>query len=382
VSLAHRRREVTVSAEGTGQDGAPPRESRRKYAVLFLALAVFAVAGVLVASQSNPNSVTGPVDTSHLPLGPPLPGLSDAKGWINSSPLAPSDLQGKVVVYDFWTYSCVNCVRSLPYLRSWYDRYRQYGLVVIGIHSPEFDFEKDHGNVTNAVKHLNVDYPVALDDDMAIWNQFGNQYWPETWVADRQGRLRYQHVGEGDNATTEDVLRRLLGVPASAPRARVVNGTNLGQPPQQSQAVTQETYLGTDHGTAGVKPGLVSYPEPQGLRLGDARVVGSWLGSGQQVQAAAPGAAVVLSYRAREVNLVMASATGQPVDVTVELDGKPLPASYRTSQTMVDGQGQTFVQVSGSDLYRLVLGPLIEQHTLRLTVRSAGVQVFAFTFGA
>ena len=371
-----------MSAEGTGQDGAPPRGSRRKYAVLFVALAVFAVAGVVVAGQSSPTSVTGPVDTSHLPVGPPPPGLSDAKGWINSTPLTPSDLQGKVVVYDFWTYSCVNCVRSLPYLRSWYDRYRQYGLVVIGIHSPEFDFEKDHGNVANAVKHLNVDYPVALDDDMAIWNQFGTMYWPEKWVADRQGRLRYQDIGEGNYATTEDVLRRLLGVPASAPRARIVNGTNLGQPPQQSQAVTQETYLGTDHGTAGVQPGLVSYPEPQGLRLGDARVVGSWLGSGQQVQAAAPGAAVVLEYRAREVNLVMASAASQPVDVTVELDGKPLPASDRTSQTMVDGQGQTFVQVSGSDLYRLVLGPSIEQHTLRLTARSAGVQAFAFTFGA
>jgi hypothetical protein len=206
--------------------------------------------------------------------------------------------------------------------------------------------------------------------------------WPEKWVADRQGRLRYQDIGEGNYGTTEDVLRRLLGVPASAPRARVVSEPNVGRPPQQSQAVTQETYLGFDHGTAGVQPGLVTYPEPPGLHSGDARVVGRWLGSGQQVQAGAPGAAVVLDYRAREVNLVMASAGGQPVDVTVELDGKPLPAPYRTAQTMVDAQGQTFVRVSGSDLYRLVLGSSIEPHTLRLTARSAGVQAFAFTFGA
>jgi thiol-disulfide isomerase/thioredoxin len=371
-----------MAVEESGPGGGAPRESRRKYLVLFVAVAVFAVAGIVVAGQSSPTSVTGPVDTSHLPVGPAPPGLTDAKGWINSTPLSASDLQGKVVVYDFWTYSCVNCVRSLPYLRSWYDRYRQDGLVVVGIHSPEFDFEKDHGNVANAVKNLNVDYPVALDDDMTIWNQFGNQYWPETWVADRQGRLRYQHIGEGDDVTTEDVLRRLLGVQTSAPRARVVSGTSLGRPPQQSQAVTQETYLGTDHGTAGVQPGLVTYPEPQGLTTGTARVVGPWLGSGQQVQAAAPGAAVVLAYRARAVNLVMASAAGQPVDVTVELDGKPLPASDRTSQTMIDGQGQTFVRVSGSDLYRLVLGPSIEEHTVRLTARAAGVQAFAFTFGA
>ena len=370
-----------MSGEETGV-GAPRRESRLKYAVLAVALVVFAVAGVIVASGSSPNSVTGPVDVTHLPLGPPPPGLSDAKGWINSPPLTAADLQGKVVVYDFWTYSCVNCVRTLPYLRSWYDRYRTDGLVVVGIHSPEFDFEKDHANVTAAVSNLHVDYPVALDDDMAIWNQFGAQYWPEKWVADRQGRLRYQDVGEGSYGTTEDVLRHLLGVPASAPRARVVSEGKTGRPPAQSQAVTPETYLGFDHGTAGVQPGLVTYPEPPSLAAGDARVVGPWQGSGQQVQAAAPGAAVVLDYRAREVNLVMASGTGQPVDVTVTLDGKALPVSSRTAQTMVDAQGQTFVRVSGSDLYRLVLGPSIERHTLRLTARAAGVQAFAFTFGA
>jgi thiol-disulfide isomerase/thioredoxin len=373
-----------MSGEHATADTARSGASRRKYAVLAVALVVFAVAGVVVAGQSNPRSVTGPVDVAHLPLGPPPPGLGDAKGWINSSPLTAADLQGKVVVYDFWTYSCVNCVRTLPHLRSWYDRYRQDGLVVIGIHSPEFDFEKDHGNVTGAVKRLNVDYPVALDDDMAIWNQFGAQYWPEKWVADRQGRLRYQDVGEGNYGTTEDVLRRLLGVPASAPRARPVKEGNVGQPPTQRQGVTPETYLGLDRGTAGAQRGLVNYPEAQNLQPGDARLVGPWDGGSQAVQAAAPGAAIVLRYRAREVNLVMASAAGgsQPVDVTVQLDGQPLPAPDRTSQTMVDAQGQTFVHVSGSDLYRLVLGPSVEVHTVRLVARAPGVEAFAFTFGA
>ncbi|HSO95448.1 MAG TPA: redoxin domain-containing protein [Acidimicrobiia bacterium] len=363
-------------------DGSPPTAGRRKYLVLFVALAVFAVAGIVVAGQSSPNSVAGGTDISHLPVGPPPPALTDAKSWLNSPPLTPTDLQGKVVVYDFWTYSCVNCVRTLPYLRSWYDRYRQDGLVVVGIHSPEFDFEKDHSNVASAVKRLNVDYPVALDDDMAIWNQFGAMYWPQQWVADRQGHLRYQDIGEGQYSTTEDVLRKLLGIPTSAPRAKVVSSSDLGQPPQQPQGVTQETYLGLDHGTARAQPGLVTYPDPGALRSGDARLVGPWLASGQRVQATAPGAAVVLSYRARDVNLVMAGATGQPVDVTVELDGKPLPSTDRTTQTMVDAQGTTFVRVSGSDLYRLVLGPSIEDHTLRLTARAPGVQAFAFTFGA
>lgn len=368
----------TASSDGASH----PPEARRKYVVLFVALAVFAVAGIVVAGQSSPTSVAGSTDVSHLPVGPPPPALTDAKAWLNSTPLTPTNLQGKVVVYDFWTYSCVNCVRSLPYLRSWYDRYRQDGLVVVGIHSPEFDFEKDHGNVASAVKHLNVDYPVALDDDMAIWNQFGAMYWPEKWIADRQGRLRYQDIGEGQYSTTEDVLRKLLGVPTSAPRAQTVRAGELGTPPQQPQGVTQETYLGLDHGTAGAQPGIVTYPDPGSLRSGDARLVGPWLGSGQQVQAATPGAAVVLTYRARAVNLVMATATGGPIDVTVELDGKPLPAADRTSQTMVDAQGSTFVRISGSDLYRLVLTPSIEDHTLRLTARAAGLQAFAFTFGA
>src|SRR3984893_16990817 len=271
---------MTTSAS----DGAShPPEGRRKYIVLFVALAVFAVAGIVVAGQSSPSSVAGSTDVSHLPVGPPPPALTDAKAWLNSTPLTAADLQGKVVVYDFWTYSCVNCVRTLPYLRSWYDRYRQDGLVVVGIHSPEFDFEKDHGNVASAVKHLNVDYPVALDDDMAIWNQFGAQYWPEKWIADRHGRLRYQDIGEGSYGTTEDVIRRLLGIPASAPRAKLVNESNVGQPPTRRQGVTQETYLGLDRGTAGAQRGLVSYPEVQSLQLGDARLVGPWDGGNQAV---------------------------------------------------------------------------------------------------
>ena len=172
-------------------------KSRLVYVGLALALVVVAVIGVVVASNANPSKVTGSVDVAHLPVGPTPPGLGDAKGWINSQPLTPAALKGKVVVYDFWTYSCVNCVRTLPYLRSWYDRYAKDGLVVVGVHSPEFDFEKDHDNVRRAVQRLHVDYPVALDDDMAIWDAFGNQYWPEKYVVDREGHLRYEHIGEG-----------------------------------------------------------------------------------------------------------------------------------------------------------------------------------------
>src|SRR5262249_2202352 len=154
------------------------------------------------------SKVSGQVDTNHLPVGRTAPAL-DSTGWINSSPLTTADLRGKVVLYDFWTYSCINCQRTFPYLRSWYDRYRSAGLVIVGIHSPEFDFEHVRSNVEAAVKRYDVTWPVALDNDMKIWDAFANQYWPADYLADRQGKIRYTHFGEGDYTNTENVIRSL-----------------------------------------------------------------------------------------------------------------------------------------------------------------------------
>jgi thiol-disulfide isomerase/thioredoxin len=334
--------------------------SRRRYAVVALVLAGLAVVAVLVASGTNPTRVAGHVDVDNLPVGPKAPTL-EAEGWLNSPPLGPADLTGKVVVYDFWTYSCVNCVRTLPYLRSWYQRYAGDGLVIVGVHSPEFEFEKSHTNVTNAVRRLDVTWPVAFDDDMKIWNAFGNRYWPAKYVTDRTGRLRYLHFGEGAYDEVENVLRKLLGVKPGAPRA--------APHPERGTAhvatnITPETYLGTERGP------------------GDARVVGAWTSDREKVLADASGASIELSYRAREVNLVMSPAPAGPVDMLVELDGKPLPPPYRTSQTRVDDAGRTLVRVDAPDLFRLVLGPAVESHTLRLTAQGPGLQAFAFTFGA
>src|ERR1700761_5185349 len=153
----------------------------RKYLVAAVVLVVVAVGAVVLAAGTKPGSVGSAAASGDGSAAPAL----DAKGWINSPPLTPAKLKGKVVLYDFWTYSCVNCVRTIPYVRSWYDRYKSDGLVVIGVHSPEFDFEKIHSNVRLAVKKLGVDYPVALDDDMTIWNAFNNQYWPADYLYNR-----------------------------------------------------------------------------------------------------------------------------------------------------------------------------------------------------
>ena len=341
--------------------------SRRAYLLIAAGLVAVAVASVLFASRVNPSHVAGgDPDVAASPVRDGAPRLS-ARGWLNSEPLSRSDLNGKVVLYDFWTYSCVNCVRTLPHLRAWYDRYRRDGLVVVGVHSPEFDFEKDHGNVAKAVHKLGVDYPVALDDDHRIWDRFANQYWPAKYLFDRGNRLQFVHFGEGDYDHTEDVIRRLLGVGAKAPRAG-----GAGSEPNVALVTTQETYLGADRGGEALAspepltPGERQFSAPDQLPPDHTALSGRWLIDSQFVQSTAADDALLLSYHAREVNLVMApAAPGQAVDVAVVLDGRRLPS----------------VHVADSDLYRVVVTPQLEAHVLRLQPAGPGLRLYAFTFG-
>lgn len=356
--------------------GAKQPRHRRTYLIIAAAIGAVALASVLVASQSSPSSISGPVDTSHLPDKGPVPALV-AKGWINSPPLTPADLTGKVVLYDFWTYSCINCVRTFPYVRAFYDRYRADGLVVIGVHSPEFDFEKVHANVESAVKRLDVTWPVALDDDMTIWNAFKNQYWPADYVADRTGHLRYTHFGEGDYANTENVLRTLLGVPASSPRA----DKNIKVETASGQPVNPETYLDVQHGQIGARSGLHVYPAAGELTPPAIALEGAWSGSDEKITSAAVGATIALGARAQSVNLVLASASGRPMDAVVALDGRPVPVNERGANIRVDASGRTVVAVTVPDMYRLVLAPGVENHQLTVVAEQPGLEAYDFTFG-
>ncbi|MGH9005371.1 MAG: redoxin family protein, partial [Acidimicrobiia bacterium] len=238
---------MTSGADPTSDIPSASQPPRRFYLWAAVALVVLSLGAIWVAAQADPSETIAAVDVTNLPVGPPAPELQ-AKGWLNSPPLTGREVAGKVVLYDFWTYSCVNCVRTLPYLRTWHDRYRDDGLVVVGVHSPEFDFEKDHGNVERAVGRLNVTWPVALDDDMAIWGAFSNRYWPAKWITDRQGRIRFFHAEEGNYAQTEDVIRALLGIGSSEPKAK--DPKQPGPAPDAVvSAITQETYLGTERGS-------------------------------------------------------------------------------------------------------------------------------------
>jgi thiol-disulfide isomerase/thioredoxin len=369
-----------MEAEPAPEGSRPTVPPRRFYLWAAIGLVVLSIGAIWIAAQADPSKTISAVDVNKLPVGPPAPPL-DARGWLNSPPLGHRDLAGKVVVYDFWTYSCVNCVRTLPYLRAWHDRYAKDGLVIVGVHSPEFDFEKNHGNVEAAVARLKVTWPVALDDDMAIWRAFENRYWPAKWIADREGRVRYFHAGEGNYTETESVIRTLLGVDGSASRATDPE-QERDAPDEVLRTITQETYLGTERGSV-ADEGQQAYPD-EAPPLHQPALAGTWQAEAERIRSVSPGAGLSLRYLAREVNLVMATGApgGAPIDVTVELDGKPLPEKYRTAHTRVDADGTTYVRVEASDLYRLVLGPRVEDHTLRLTPRTPGLEAFAYTFGA
>lgn len=359
----------------------PPAQTPRPpwvYAVAALALVVLAAGAVVVASRADPGDLATPVDPRNLPVGDPVPGL-DVEGWLNTAPLSAADLDGKVVVYDFWTYSCVNCVRTLPWLRAWWDRYRDDGLVLVGVHSPEFDFERDADNVAAAVDRLDVTWPVALDEHHATFDAFDNHWWPAKYVADRDGRIRYRHIGEGAYDETEDVLRELLGVDPASPRAA---DPTEPAPPDEDEVVTPETYLGTFRGRAGATAGERDYPDPGDLGVDEVALAGRWEADHERVTALEAGASIVLRYRAAEVNLVMSSPDGSPVDVTVEVDGRPVAPGDRPEGVAAGEDGTTTVTVAAPDLYRLAVHDAVGDHTIRLTAAAPGLSAFAFTFGA
>ncbi|HEY7068970.1 MAG TPA: redoxin domain-containing protein [Acidimicrobiales bacterium] len=347
---------------------------RRRYLGALGALLAISALAVMVAGRADPANVGAPVDVDDLPvIANSVPGPDQADGWIDSDPLTGASLEGKVVVYDFWTYSCVNCVRTLPHLAAWYERYQRDGLVIVGVHSPEFDFEKDRDNVERAVGDLGVTWPVALDPDHKVWDAFGNRYWPAKYVVDREGRLRYTHYGEGAYDETEDVLRELLGVDPDAPRAADEDEPDV---PDLGQ-LSPEIYVGGARGTTASPQGL-SDPDGDGVPGGDGTFTlpdtlpldtfaldGAWSIGSESATALAPGAAIVLHYRGQEVNLVLAAGGSTPASVTVSVDG---------------GEPRT-VDVGAPDLVNLLRDGPAGDHTMRIEAGGAGLAAYAFTFG-
>jgi cytochrome c biogenesis protein CcdA/thiol-disulfide isomerase/thioredoxin len=288
------------------------------------------------------------------------PELTDLSNWINSTPLTFSKLRGKVVLIDFWTYSCINCLRTLPHVKAWARTYRNQGLVVLGIHTPEFAFEHVPGNVRSAVRRLGIRYPVALDNDYGTWNAFRNQYWPAKYLIDRQGHLRYYHFGEGEYGTTEERIRTLLG--ESAAMTPVANRLSDNTP---NAPLTPETYLGYQRlarfAQRGIEPdAFAEYRFPKrDLEQSELAYDGRWKVTGEEIVAGL-GARLRLAFTARKVFLVL----GGKGNVRVLLDGKE----------------RRVVRVNGSRLYTLLSLPELREGLLELRF-DPGVRGYAFTFG-
>jgi cytochrome c biogenesis protein CcdA/thiol-disulfide isomerase/thioredoxin len=319
-----------------------------------------------------------------LPVIGPLPPLDGLGPWFNSPPLTSAELKGKVVLIDFWTYSCINCLRTLPYLKAWDAKYRKDGLVIIGVHAPEFAFERDPENVKKAVADLGIRYPVALDNTYQLWNALHNQYWPAHYFVDGEGRIRYFHHGEGEYAMAERVIRQLLAEAGHAPAGGMAkasaSGTEAGA--AFGEIGSPETYIGYARADRFASPGgllrdkLKSYAGAP-LDLNQWSLEGPWIDGRQSARSLAAGARISFRFHARDLHLVLGSATGNPVRFRVTLDGKA-PGGDAGVDVKGDGSGT----VTGQRLYQLVRqkGP-IRDRTFTITFLDSGVEAFSFTFG-
>jgi thiol-disulfide isomerase/thioredoxin len=322
-----------------------------------------------------------------LPDEGALASFSAATGWLNSEPLTPEGLRGKVVVVDFWTFTCVNWLRTYPYVRAWAEKYGKTGLVMVGVHTPEFPFEGDIDNVRKQSKALAVDYPIAVDSDYGVWRAFDNNYWPALYVADAQGRIRAHHFGEGAYEMSEMVIQQLLadaGFGGFSDDLVAVEPEGTQIPADWTTLQSGETYTGYQQAEGFSSPGGASadkprtYTIPSGLSLNDWALLGSWTIAGRAAISNEASGRIAFRFHARDANLVMGPPKGaSPVPFRVFLDGKPVGSAHGTD---VDWQGQG--TADDQRLYQLIRQPdEIEDRTLEIQFLDSGIEAYCFTFG-
>jgi thiol-disulfide isomerase/thioredoxin len=329
----------------------------------------------LFGARRHPRTAASPVE-GHLP------GFDGATGWLNSPPLTPEQLRGSVVLVDFWTYTCINWLRTLAFVRAWAAKYSDRGLVVIGVHTPEFPFEREVENVRKAAEAMRVEYPIALDSDYEVWSAFANRYWPAVYLADAEGRIRYHHFGEGEYDEGEWMIQNLLGEGADDELASVApegfeaqaDWTNLRSP---------ETYLGYAQGQSLDSPGDVAYDEPrshvapESLQLNTWALTGNWTIEERSSVLNEAGGRIAFRFHARDVHLVLRSRAGTPIPFRVLVDGEAPGAAHGLD---VDEEGRG--ALVEPRLYQLVREPgSIADRTFEVTFLDAGVEAYVFTFG-
>jgi cytochrome c biogenesis protein CcdA/thiol-disulfide isomerase/thioredoxin len=340
-----------------------------------------AMSGPSMMARAKPAGEAG-----ELPVEGPAPSLDGAVEWLNSKPLTTEELKGKVVLIDFWTYSCINCLRAIPYVRAWAEKYRDHGLVVIGVHAPEFAFERNVDNVKKAIATLGIGYPVAIDNEYKIWRAFDNEYWPAHYFIDAKGQIRHHHFGEGEYDESERVIQKLLADAGdkNVPDDNVaVNASGAEAASAKGDVGSPETYVGYDRIDHFVSPGGVvqdtSHVYTAGTpQLNDWSLTGDWTVGNERAQSNEKDGGIVYRFHARDLHLVLGPATqGNPVRFVVTIDGKP-PGAAHGADADSDGHGV----VTAQRLYQLVRDPgAVADHTFEIRFLDPGAQAYAFTFG-
>ena len=324
---------------------------------------------------------------NELPIEGELPSLAGATGWLNSEPLTPASLRGRPVLVEFWTFTCINWIRTLPYVRSWFERYRGDGLTVLGVHTPEFGVEGHIENVRRAAQEMRIEYPIAVDSDYRIWRAFDNNYWPALYFADADGQIRHHRFGEGEYEQSEIVIQRLLSAAGAGdvtPKAVPVDASGIEVPADWDELRSPEAYVGYARAVSFASPGGASpdaprqYTAPDVLRLNHWALAGDWTIGRQATVLNAPDGRIVHRFQARDLHLVLApTRDDQPVRFRVSLDGEPPEAAHGVD---TDEQGRG--TVTEPRLHQLIRqGSPVAQHTFEISFLDPGVRAYVFTFG-
>jgi thiol-disulfide isomerase/thioredoxin len=379
---------------GAGREALPTHPTTWKAFIMkatrLLLAAILAVAlGAPIEALAEDKRVTQQVRPAavQLPIEGTLPSLGSATEWLNSQPLTAAGLRGKVVLIDFWTYTCINWLRSLPYVRAWAEKYKDRGLVVIGVHAPEFAFEKNIDNVRRAAKAMRVDYPIAIDNDYAIWRAFKNEYWPALYFVDAQGRIRHHHFGEGEYEQSEMIIQRLLaeaGVGGIGQELVSADGRGAEAAADWDSLKSPENYVGQERTQNFASPGGAvlgkrrAYAVPARLRLNHWALSGDWTMEKQATVLHKANGRIAYRFHARDLHLVMGpAARGTSVRFRVLIDGRPPGAAHGVD---VDDQGNG--TVTEQRLYQLIRQPKpIADRQFEIEFLDPGVEAFAFTFG-
>jgi thiol-disulfide isomerase/thioredoxin len=357
---------------------------------LLVAAAIFAGAvGAPIETLAEDKSVVQQKTPAavQLPIEGELPSLDSATGWLNSPPLTAAGLRGKVVLIDFWTYSCINWIRSLPYVRAWAEKYKDQGLVVIGVHTPEFEFEKNVDNIRRAAKDMRVDYPIAIDSDYAIWRAFKNQYWPALYFVDAKGHIRHHQFGEGEYEQSETIIQQLLaeaGIGGIGHERVSVDPRGVEAAADWGSLKSPEIYVGYQRSENFASPGGAVldkgrvYAVPARLGLNQWALAGDWTVGKQATVLNKPNGRIAYRFHARDLHLVMGpAARGTSVRFRVLIDGQPPGAAHGLD---VDDQGNG--KVTEQRLYQLIRQPRpIADRQFEIEFLDSGVEAFVFTFG-